>query len=304
MTTGKQVLSTLFGSQEIAVVNAISGASGLTARAASILLPMAAPVVIGFLNRLVRDRGLNLSGLATLLQRESGTFRSALPAGLNELFWSGTGTMGTASPVVAQAVQKETTSNWVLPALAVAALALGLIWAFSHLHGPAARVGSVTVGEANRLATPAPKTVCTLPASINLPANGVASRLLAFVQNPDAKPEAITWFNADQLSFDTGSATLRPESKAQLSNIAVILTNCPSVRLSIAGYTDSIGSAPLNLRLSQNRADTVVAHLAGDGVSQDRLSAEGYGEEYPIADNDTAEGRARNRRVAIRVTDK
>ena len=100
------------------------------------------------------------------------------------------------------------------------------------------------------------------------------------------------------------NATLRPESQGQINNIAALLTSCPSVQVTIAGYTDNVGAAEPNLRLSQNRAESVVAQLVSKGVSPDRLTAEGYGEEYPIADNSSEEGRLQNRHVAMRVTQK
>jgi outer membrane protein OmpA-like peptidoglycan-associated protein len=82
------------------------------------------------------------------------------------------------------------------------------------------------------------------------------------------------------------------------------MTNCPGVHLEIAGYTDNVGSGDANLRLSRNRANAVVAQLVKEGVPRDRLMARGFGEEYPQADNATAEGRAENRRVAMKVIQK
>lgn len=306
MAAGKRLLPALFGSGENAVTSGISRASGLPSGAITTLLTMAAPMVIGFISKHVRDTGMTMNGLGSLLQGESATIRNALPTGLSDVFWPGTTTtVNTASPVVAQAIQKETSSNWLLPALAAAALALAFVWLFSHAHRPTVeRVASAPMGEANRLAIPTPNVTCTLPATVTIPAGGVESRLLAFVQDPAAKPAATTWFNTDQLSFNTGSATLKPGSQAELDNIAAILTNCPSVRMTIAGYTDSVGNKEANLRLSRNRADTVVAQLVEKGVPRERLVAQGYGEEFPVADNETAEGRAQNRRVAMRVTQK
>jgi len=110
-----------------------------------------------------------------------------------------------------------------------------------------------------------------------------------------------TRFSIDQMAFDSGTAKLRPESQAQLNNIAAILTNCPSVHLDIAGYTDRVGDAESNL-LSRRRANAVVAQLVSKGVSPDRLTAAGYGEEGALACNTSEEGRAKNRRFAIRVT--
>jgi OOP family OmpA-OmpF porin len=243
-----------------------------------------------------------MSGLGSMLQREVASIRSALPAGLSELFWPATATAtaaATASPVVAQAVQKETSFNW-LPVLAIACLGLGLLWFLGHARRPSIEqaVPSVAVGTASRAAVPMP--VCSLPANVNLPQGGAAARILAIVQNPGTQATG-TWVNMDQMSFDTGSARLRPQSQSQLDNIAVVLKSCPAVRLDIAGYTDDRGPAEANLRLSQNRARAVVAQLAAKGVSPERLSAEGYGEQDAIADNSTEQGRAQNRRAAVRV---
>ena len=301
---GKRLLSSLFGSSENTVTSALSAQSGLRPGVMSTLMAVAAPIVMNFLGKHVRDEGMSMGGLGSLLQRESTTIRSALPTSLVNLFWPGVSMAGAVSPVVAQEVQRESSFNW-LPVLAIAALGLGLLWLFGHARRPSIQpVTSVATGVANRLANPVTNLVCTLPANVNIPEGGAEASLLAFVQNPDAKPLATTWFGFDQLVFETGSAKLKPESQTQLNNIAAILTNCPSVHLEIAGYTDNVGSAEPNLRLSRNRASSVMAQLVGKGVSPDRLTALGYGEEYPVADNAAEAGRAQNRRVAVRVTQK
>ena len=91
-------------------------------------------------------------------------------------------------------------------------------------------------------------------------------------------------------------------SAEQVRNVAAILNAYPSVRLKIGGYTDNVGDPAANLRLSDARANTVMRELIGLGIAPDRLTAEGYGELHPVADNATAEGRARNRRIAFRIT--
>ena len=308
MAASKRLLPALFGAGENNITNGISRTSALPLGAASTLLAMAGPVVLSFISKLIRDGVVNVNGLASILQRDSASIRGALPATLSEMFWPDTARAATASPVVAQTVQKESSSSWVLPALAAAAaLAVGLAWLLNHAHRPTVSVTATPVrplptGSASRLTPPSP--ACTLPASVTIPEGGVESRLLAFVQNPGTTLQKTTWFNIDQLTFDTESARVRPESQAQLSNIAAILTNCPNVRMTIAGYTDNVGSAAANLRLSRNRADSVVSQLVSKGVSPDHLAAEGYGEENPLADNSTEAGRSRNRRVAMRVTEK
>ena len=74
--------------------------------------------------------------------------------------------------------------------------------------------------------------------------------------------------------------------------------------MKVGGFTDNVGSADRNLQLSRDRANTVVAGLVRKGVSSDRLAAEGYGEQNPVGDNSTVEGRTRNRRVSMMVTQK
>jgi outer membrane protein OmpA-like peptidoglycan-associated protein len=160
-----------------------------------------------------------------------------------------------------------------------------------------------TTGSANRSEIPAPKSVCSLPSGVSLPPDTALSRFWGSIQDPNDKVGE-TWFNIDQITFDTGSARIAPTSKAQLDNLAAILKSCPTVNLAVAGYTDNVGPAESNLRLSRNRANAVVARLTNEGVPPTRLTSEGYGEESPIADNATAEGRAENRRIAMRVTQK
>jgi outer membrane protein OmpA-like peptidoglycan-associated protein len=102
-----------------------------------------------------------------------------------------------------------------------------------------------------------------------------------------------------EVLFETGSATLRPEARSRLSAVAAVLRSTPDQQAIIAGYTDSRGATARNERLSQERAEAVREYLRGQGVPDDRLEAEGRGEMMPIASNDTAEGRANNRRVEI-----
>jgi outer membrane protein OmpA-like peptidoglycan-associated protein len=309
IAAGKRLLPALFGAGENTVTNGISRASGLQLGAVSTLLAMAGPVVMGFIGKQIRDGGTTIDGLAGFLQKDSASIRSHLPAELNEMFWPDTA-RAAASPVVAQTVQRERSSGWIVPAFAIAAaVALGLAWLVNHAHRPVVRVTSIPAapvprGEASRLAPAAPNMTCTVPAFVKLPQGGVASQLLAFVQDPNAKLQKTTWFNMDQMTFDTGSATMRPESQEQLNNIAAILTNCPKVHMTIAGYTDNVGNPEANLRLSRDRANAVITQLVSKGVSPDCLTAEGYAEENPVADNSTSEGRAQNRRVAMLVTQK
>ncbi len=101
--------------------------------------------------------------------------------------------------------------------------------------------------------------------------------------------------------FRTGSAELDSRSDPLLDSVADIANRCPTVRIEIAGYTDSVGSAESNLRLSDDRARSVADFLIRHGVVPSRITARGYGETHPIAPNDSEFGRARNRRIEFHV---
>ncbi|MCB0769909.1 MAG: protein translocase subunit SecD [Flavobacteriales bacterium] len=130
--------------------------------------------------------------------------------------------------------------------------------------------------------------------------NGVESGLIGFLE--DGKPaDKTTWFNFDRVNFESGSAELDPASDGQLNNLVEILKAYPDITLKIGGYTDNTGDEATNTKLSQERADAVKAALVTRGVAAERLDAEGYGPQHPVASNDTEEGRAQNRRMALRV---
>jgi len=101
--------------------------------------------------------------------------------------------------------------------------------------------------------------------------------------------------------FKTGHSDLLPGAKDSLNQVAAVLINQPDRQLTIEGYTDSRGSASLNQRLSEQRANAVRDYLVSQGVAATQLTIEGKGAQSPIADNRTAEGRAMNRRVEIVV---
>lgn len=105
------------------------------------------------------------------------------------------------------------------------------------------------------------------------------------------------------IEFATGSTQLTPASEQTLERVAESLRAWPDVRVEIGGHTDSQGSAAFNLELSQQRAESVRQFLLGRGIDPTRVTAVGYGEERPIRNNGTVEGRAANRRVELRRID-
>jgi outer membrane protein OmpA-like peptidoglycan-associated protein len=103
--------------------------------------------------------------------------------------------------------------------------------------------------------------------------------------------------------FETGQAELKDEARSSLVEVVDLLQSEPGKKIRIEGHTDSVGSAEANLRLSQRRADSVLETLVSLGVDGSRVTTAGMGEDFPIATNDTEEGRQRNRRVDVILLD-
>ena len=102
----------------------------------------------------------------------------------------------------------------------------------------------------------------------------------------------------ETLYFETGKATLDPRSNDLLDAVADLITSKTSIgRVRIEGHTDNVGDAAANKQLSTERARAVKDYLRGKGIDGARLDAEGFGQEKPVASNDTEDGRAKNRRV-------
>lgn len=102
----------------------------------------------------------------------------------------------------------------------------------------------------------------------------------------------------EKIQFETDKATIKPESSALLDEITQVITDNPQIRrLSIEGHTDSTGSNAHNQALSEQRAAAVQDYLIAHGIAGDRLSSRGWGENRPLEDNTTPEGREANRRV-------
>jgi outer membrane protein OmpA-like peptidoglycan-associated protein len=108
--------------------------------------------------------------------------------------------------------------------------------------------------------------------------------------------------NMGDVLFDTGKSDLRPAAREALAKLSGIVLNYPALRLAIEGHTDTTGSAEFNQTLSQQRADAVRDYLINQGLDAGKLTAQGLGMSNPVADNATAEGRQKNRRVEIIVS--
>jgi OOP family OmpA-OmpF porin len=120
---------------------------------------------------------------------------------------------------------------------------------------------------------------------------------------PDQLPEKIKKFTGvvEGIYFDQGKATIRKQSNAVLEGAAKVLKEFPSISMEISGHTSSEGDKAFNDKLSQDRADAVKQWLVDKGIPADRIKTRGAGPDEPIADNKTAAGKAKNRRIEFKV---
>jgi len=328
---GSRLTTLLFNGQTADAAEAVSRHSGLRFESAAKLLSLAAPLVLSMLGKRVRDGKMDLAGFANLLVSQKDDILRAAPAGITCLF----GRAPTTEPrtyesrpevrrvPVEAAPVRESRMRWVLPALGALA-ALFVVWSATRrpaVDRTAARVDTAVsrvteaAGDIARSASGAVTGAAAnlgnfvkrnLPngVELNVPERGIESRLVTFIEDRNRPVSDTVWFNFDRLLFATNSATLEPQSQEQLKNIAAILKAYPNVNVKVGGYTDNTGDPAANQTLSQHRADNVRQALVDQGISGSRLQSEGYGERHPVADNLTEEGRAQNRRIALRVTKK
>ena len=314
MNTGGPLLDTVLAGKSGAVSDWVASHAGIKPASSKSLMSMALPLVLGLIGR--RVGGSGESGLKSLLGKPL-TFLQDAPAGLAGILGMGGAAAGAARLSPSEIGQREQHNaavaagaspwrKWLLPLL----LLLGLIALLVYF-----------MGRREPTPTPAPSTATApvaagvdlgafmdrkLPngATLHIPANGVENKLLAFIEDKSQPVSPVTWFSFDRLEFETNSSTLTPSSQEQIRNIAEIMKAYPQVMVKFGGYTDNTGDPQRNLQLSRERASSAMNQVAALGVDASRLTAEGYGEQNPIADNTTAEGRQRNRRVGINVTAK
>ena len=121
--------------------------------------------------------------------------------------------------------------------------------------------------------------------------------------NVDIQFEAPKSFVLDNCTFETGKATLQPDSYKVVDELVEYLKRKDDEKIEVGGHTDNVGKPEANMILSTNRANTVRAYLLTKGIAPERVTAKGYGMTMPIAENTTAEGRSLNRRTEVKIVE-
>ncbi len=330
LSGGSGIISSLLGDKVGGIIDLIANVSGIKKSSSSSLLSMAAPILMGVLGRQVSSQGLGLSGLASMLMGQKDAVKAALPKGAEGFLNMAVlgdfvgGTKEKASAAVEEVQEASGGFNFWPYLIGLGLLAGG--WYFmkgcSKTDETAASdsltvsadaamdsVGSMAsaVGDsASSLITAAADFKKKLSSGFEIKgsSSGIENQLIGFIEDGSKAVDKTTWFNFDNMLFDTGKSTIKAESQVQVNNIAEILKAFPKVKLKIGGYTDNVGPEASNMKLSGERAKAVVAAVTALGIDASRLDGEGYGSQLPVGSNDTEEGRAQNRRIAARVTSK
>ena len=293
--TGSGLVSSILGDRAGAVANLMASATGIQYSSASKLLNLVAPLLVGVIGRHLTSAGIGASGIASLLSGHRDSILGAIPGGLGGALGLGSNAnICGAAPApsvrpiaVAEPVKKGFPIwGWLLPLLL---LALGLFaWrSFSRPHVQIPRMASVTLP-------------CGTVLSVQ---EGMFTHNVAtFMLKAGAGSELPKRFVFDHLNFDSSTSNLTPDSNQTVTDLVAIMKCYPRSNIQLEGYTDSTGDPATNKRLSVDRAEAVKAMMVSAGIDPSRISCVGWGQEKPIASNDTEEGKAKNRRTELIVT--
>jgi OOP family OmpA-OmpF porin len=284
----------MFGGKLGSLIDGVAEHAGISRSAVSKLLGLAAPLVMSLIGKRAASEHLDAAGLRSFLGEQKNIATSQLPGSLNRLLLptgpaAPAGTAASARlqharmmPAVAVRERREGFPWWIAGLLALIAL-LAFGWnRLSHRRSAASRAVSTQVSPP--------------PVAIGAGDVGALSLLL---EGSSTLPERLLIKN---LTFDTDSAAIDPESRQVLDEIAGVLANHPTARIRVEGHTDSIGAPDVNRQLSQARAEATKRYLGEQGIDASRVEAVGHGADQPIDSNDNPAGRARNRRTEMVVT--
>ena len=298
LSTAGEVLQTIFGGNQSRIIDALANAVGAkSSTTAGALLRLAVPLILSLLARYRRQDNLDAGGLASLLRSQRTSFAGLLPAAITGLLGAAAPTARVAPPPPPPA-PSSSPLRWLIP-LAL----LGLIgtWLGSRgcddtAHQTAREAAQTSERKLSRL---------TLPGgvAIELPEGSFNYNLARFLGNT-ADTTVPRTFVFEDLNFETGSAALTADSRRVVNDLVIIMKAYPTARAQLAGHTDNTGDAGANKTLSEARAKTVRDAMIADGVDAGRLESAGYGQEKPIASNDTDAGRLKNRRTELVILSK
>jgi outer membrane protein OmpA-like peptidoglycan-associated protein len=322
---GVDMARSFFGDKFSSISKAISNFAGIKDSTASNLMGTMAPAALGVIGNYAAENNLSASSLSNALGSQKASIMSALPSGLGSALNSlGLGSImgslsslaGSARQAAGSAVQSAEAamgqakrSRWLVPVILIL-LVLALIMFLMRGRNSES---SSTIASPDTSAMPAKNNPSMVSIKVKLPdgseldayRGGIEDRLVTFLNSSDPIDNNL-WFDFDNLNFKTGSTEISDESMPQVKNIAAILKAYPKAKIKIGGYTDKTGNADDNMKLSQGRAESVVAALKTQGVLDSQIvGAEGYGSQFAKAAADAPDDeRKKDRRISVSVREK
>lgn len=338
LNKGAGLLKGLFGNKLDGLTGLLSNFAAVKPASISSLMSMAAPAVMGLIGKHASENNMSTGDITSLLNNQKANLNAALPSGLNLSnvlgnFGGIEQTAGIAANHTSETIDKPGNAmRYILPLILFALLAMGAYYfkgcnktpvmvtespepSKSNTGNTSIEIKKSTANTAGKVDSITGDFIYNLGnmVSIDLPNSAgklavgeysTENKLYKFLSDANATVDTVkgNWFEFTNVRFKTGSSDITDESMTQLKNMVAITKGFPTAQFKIGGYTDNTGSAATNISLSQRRADAVVAILKKLGASANSFTgAKGYGPEWPIADNATADGRAQNRRVAVNV---
>ena len=278
---GKPVAAELLGDRLTTATDLITGSSNVSPAAATGLLALGAPLVLSVLAKL---HAADATEFGALL---SGQRSKALDAG----------------PASVTALVEDGGFSWrhILPMVLMGLLLFCVPFLYKGCSEapappPASKVILPPVAEIKpeKIVLPDGGAITVLPGTINY-------ALSKFLASTEPAPKRFTF---DHLNFEFNKTAITPESRPTLTDLVTILKAYPAVGVLLEGFTDSVGSPAENKKLSLDRAMAIKTALQVDGIAAKRITTAGFGEEKPVASNETDEGRAKNRRLELEVVKK
>lgn len=340
--SGNELLGQLFADRPQRLAAATAEYSGVSVGSATTLTGLVMSILMGFLHKQITTRNLSEPQLAALLRDESNTTRAAVPAALAGLlgWFLGTGMSRPVTPIRPEAVTPTTDDRaggtpwwrWLLYILIPLLLLFLLLRACnrdktetttttteqssgttvvtdtvaSDLDGNemATAQGDSTGSSANAAESSGPevRVGVDLPGGrkLNVAENSFNYTLATFLATKGGKLPKI--FTFDNLTFETNSAQITAKARPNVDDLMQIMQSYPTLKIRIEGNTDSTGDDAINDPLSGERAQAVKQALVKGGINADRITTRERGDTKPVDTNATEEGREKNRRIDVIVT--
>lgn len=295
LKTGSSLISGLLGDRAGSVAGVLANSTGIQHSSATTLLSIMAPLFFGVLGRHMSTAGIGASGLSSLLSGHRDNILTSVPSGLGgALGLNSNSNLCGAAPVptvrptaIAEPERRRAFPvwGWLLPLLLIAA-------------------GLLTWRSCNRPSIEVPRVASiTLPCGTTLSAQeGMFTYNVANFLTKGSDSDLPKRFVFDHLNFDSATTQLTPDSNQTVSDLVSILKCYPNMTVQLEGHTDNTGDPDANKKLSVDRAEAIKAQLVSAGIDPNRISTAGWGQEKPIASNDTDDGKARNRRTELVIT--